>query len=482
MMKKTEKRVLWISFPLLLSLAYAFLITSQNTFSEGDAEARHPASGYLAVNVDLGGDGIELIALADSKVQFNLDLDEFAERTGWVAANDALLAYDINGNGVIDDQSELFGNSDAFENGFQSLAALDSNSDRIIDQNDAAYANLVLWKDADSDGNTDAGELTSLLDAGLVRIDLGAVSVNEANLGHMVSERSTVTWGDGHSSVIEDIWFEVDQRMSDYILPENFTYSAEARILPVLYGYGHIPSTWVALSQNASLIAESKALVQQVNNGDIIGFETSFEQYMLNWAGVADVDPASRGGHIDARHLEFLEKLYGSDFLQPAPGSNPGSPNPNAPASAKLEAQFDGLVQKFAARFMVQAPNAAIVLSVLETGVAPAGPSAVDFLSFFANSLSPETGWISGSAIDAFTGIIDAYDSGALSLDSANKIIDLLRLDLDDGAGSYVNAFHAAVAVSDNLASAMDLNLFNEKINLIGGMDSADTIVGTGAN
>ena len=51
----------------------------------------------------MDGDGIELVALSDSQAMFDLDNDNFAQHMGWVAADDALLAIDRNGNGRIDD-------------------------------------------------------------------------------------------------------------------------------------------------------------------------------------------------------------------------------------------------------------------------------------------------------------------------------------------------------------------------------------------
>jgi len=118
----------------------------------------NPPSSPLVIDMD--GDGVELISLVNSTVQFDIDLDGFTELTGWVAADDALLAYDVNGNGIIDDQSELFGNSSAYANGFLSLAALDSNADGVIDVNDAAYADLLVWQDVNSDGYSAAAELS----------------------------------------------------------------------------------------------------------------------------------------------------------------------------------------------------------------------------------------------------------------------------------------------------------------------------------
>ena len=52
-------------------------------------------------------------ALLDLYGYTDRDGDGFRERTGWVAADDGLLAVDINGNGKIDDISELFGSPTA---------------------------------------------------------------------------------------------------------------------------------------------------------------------------------------------------------------------------------------------------------------------------------------------------------------------------------------------------------------------------------
>ncbi|WZB61814.1 hypothetical protein WJ970_33540 [Achromobacter xylosoxidans] len=46
-----------------------------------------------------------------SGIFFDHDGDGFAEETGWVGKDDGLLVWDRNGNGQIDDGSELFGNN-----------------------------------------------------------------------------------------------------------------------------------------------------------------------------------------------------------------------------------------------------------------------------------------------------------------------------------------------------------------------------------
>ena len=57
--------------------------------------------------LDLDGDGVETLG-QDTGVFFDHDANGFAQLSGWVAPDDGLLVWDRNGNGQIDDGSELF--------------------------------------------------------------------------------------------------------------------------------------------------------------------------------------------------------------------------------------------------------------------------------------------------------------------------------------------------------------------------------------
>ena len=63
--------------------------------------------------LDLDGDGVETTSV-ENGTHFDHDGNDFAEKSGWVGSDDGLLVRDINGNGVIDDGTELFGNNAAF--------------------------------------------------------------------------------------------------------------------------------------------------------------------------------------------------------------------------------------------------------------------------------------------------------------------------------------------------------------------------------
>ena len=107
--------------------------------------------------IDLDGDGVETVS-ADNGVYFDHDGNGFAEKTGWISSDDALLVRDINGNGQIDDGSELFGdqtvlsNGKKAANGFEALADLDSNQDGVFDGDDDAFGEVMVWQDLNQNG------------------------------------------------------------------------------------------------------------------------------------------------------------------------------------------------------------------------------------------------------------------------------------------------------------------------------------------
>lgn len=112
-------------------------------------------------------------------VNFDLMGKGVKQQTGWVAAEKgAFLALDLNGNGRIDDGRELFGQATVLadgreaRNGFEALAAYDSNGDNVIDSKDPVFADLKLWFDLKTDGRSQARELASLDSMDVKKISL----------------------------------------------------------------------------------------------------------------------------------------------------------------------------------------------------------------------------------------------------------------------------------------------------------------------
>ncbi|QEL63507.1 hypothetical protein OTERR_00310 [Oryzomicrobium terrae] len=77
-------------------------------------------------------------------LSFDLDADGTAEAIPFTGRGSALLAWDRNGNGSIDDGRELFGALSG--DGFADLAALDSDHNGWIDEADPVWSHLVLWQ------------------------------------------------------------------------------------------------------------------------------------------------------------------------------------------------------------------------------------------------------------------------------------------------------------------------------------------------
>jgi hypothetical protein len=127
--------------------------------------------------LDLDGDGIHATSLAEG-VSFDLLGTGEKVRSAWSDGKDAFLALDRNANGAIDGAAELFGNASGggtHEDGFAALAELDDNGDGAIDAKDRAFGHLVVWRDADRNGVSAPGELSTLRDAGIRRLSLHAV-------------------------------------------------------------------------------------------------------------------------------------------------------------------------------------------------------------------------------------------------------------------------------------------------------------------
>ncbi|WP_298962824.1 DUF5801 repeats-in-toxin domain-containing protein [uncultured Roseibium sp.] len=157
--------------------------------------------------LDLDGDGTELLA---GPVVFDIDADGTAETIGWVGPDDGMLVVDLDGSGAIENGSEVFSevfNDGSFADSLEALASLDDNGDGMIDTQDAAFSDIKVWQDANSDGFSQAGELQSLFEHGISSIDLNAGKVDRAVDGNTVFAEGTYTKVDGSEGVYTGVSF-----------------------------------------------------------------------------------------------------------------------------------------------------------------------------------------------------------------------------------------------------------------------------------
>jgi hypothetical protein len=137
-----------------------------------------PRGGGCPLILDLDGGGISNSGMGPiAPILFDHDGDGVRSATGWVGAGEAIVVRDLNGNGTIDSGREIFGDNTLLTrgpkagqraaNGFEALADLDSNNDGQFNAADASFASVKLWKDANQNGISEAGELFTFAQLGV---------------------------------------------------------------------------------------------------------------------------------------------------------------------------------------------------------------------------------------------------------------------------------------------------------------------------
>lgn len=165
-----------IQFSVQLNMSREFYTENRETLRLGDAKKIDP----LVVNFD--GNAAQL---SDTKFQFDLDSDGRQEQISLLNPGSGLLALDKNGDGNINDGSELFGPSSG--NGFAELASYDEDKNGFIDEGDSIYNKLRIWLQ-DGQGNQ------QLLALGAK--DIGAIYLGHVSTPYTYKNDANVSQGD----------------------------------------------------------------------------------------------------------------------------------------------------------------------------------------------------------------------------------------------------------------------------------------------
>jgi hypothetical protein len=143
--------------------------------------------------IAFGSTWVGALTSAERGAPFRLSPGGVVERVAWPRQSQTRagwLARDRNGNGTIDDGSELYGTATIqivapgeLRHGFKALAVEDSNGDSVVDPQDSAYNDIRVWFDLDLDGQSQEGELRSLAELGVIQLKLRHESVREFDAG-----------------------------------------------------------------------------------------------------------------------------------------------------------------------------------------------------------------------------------------------------------------------------------------------------------
>ncbi|MDE7013694.1 MAG: hypothetical protein K2P19_03335 [Kineothrix sp.] len=123
-----------ITFQLNLQMSRSFQAYYKENYTRMDSSMIDP----LVINLE--GD---VANLQDQTFFFDLDADGVEEEISMLGKGSGYLALDKNGDGVINDGSELFGTKSG--DGFADLAAYDADGNLWIDENDEIWDKLLIW-------------------------------------------------------------------------------------------------------------------------------------------------------------------------------------------------------------------------------------------------------------------------------------------------------------------------------------------------
>ena len=155
----------------------------------------------LVINLDT-----DIAGVSDQKFLFDIDSDGVKDSISVLNGGSGFLALDKNGDGTVNDGSELFGTSSG--DGFKDLAAYDSDGNGWIDEADEIWDKLLIYS-MNEDGSS---SLYGLKEKGVGAIFLGNVSTdyslkNAANdsLNAMIRRTGVFLYEDGNAGTIQHL-------------------------------------------------------------------------------------------------------------------------------------------------------------------------------------------------------------------------------------------------------------------------------------
>lgn len=152
---------------------------SYSSYERSSQEVMRNCVDPLVINY--GGNAA---SLTGETFDFDLDLDGSKDKIHFAGQGSGFLALDKNGDGVINDGSELFGPN--MGSGFDELRMYDSDGNGWIDENDEIFDKLKVWS-KDKDGND---QLFTLKE-----VDVGAIYLGDTATQFSINDSANNTMG-----------------------------------------------------------------------------------------------------------------------------------------------------------------------------------------------------------------------------------------------------------------------------------------------
>ncbi len=182
---------------------------NSNDFYGATLKGNYVVDAADPIILDLDHNGFAFTSLEDG-VKFDINADGKLDQVAWTKT-DGILAYDVDGNGKIDNGSEIFTPNFAggtHASGVAALSTLDVNHDGKIDASDTGFEKLLVWQDANGNGVSDAGELKGLNDYGITGISLDADSAEGYIDGQSLFAEGSFTYADGSTGSFVEVGFD----------------------------------------------------------------------------------------------------------------------------------------------------------------------------------------------------------------------------------------------------------------------------------
>ncbi len=252
---------------------------------------------------------------------------------------------------------------------------------------------LRVWRDLNQNGVSDAGELRTMEQAGVV-----SLSLSQSNTGLKLADGAVAGLGSyvdsvGHVRETAAVNFIVNEYFTSVTPPPGVTISAAALALPQLHAMGQVADLQLAMTLDAQLLAAVQGL--RDNGASMTGaaFHAAFESMLHQWTGVDPSDYATHAGFLSA----FLNTVLRS-----------GPALPTGLDAFQQEGVYEEIIDSLALRFAINTASLDAIAGAPENAFSP----------FLNLAYDPTSGVISGYAQQIANAILDSVPAdraGALA-------------------------------------------------------------------